>query len=201
MNRILALGGRPACEFSEASADLSSDWRPGSAEGGAVSAAPGLHRCDESATGYSLASCTPAVLASASPALQHGEPMAGNRQPPPSGGWGIFDRNFGDFRPVLTPSKHDDINVEQSPYSDRGKTRRTRPAFNVGAGRQSKILRIAKPRIVGLVVSSNPDIDHRPDTLLNRVAIEIAAARKAACFRHEIGQKADDVGRRSLPNR
>ena len=52
---------------------------------------------DESATGYSLASCTPALLASASPANRHGESVAGNRQPPLSRGWGILDRRNGDF--------------------------------------------------------------------------------------------------------
>lgn len=55
------------------------------------------HRLDESATSYSLASCTPALLASASPAefiLNSGPEID---QPPPSRGWGIFNRLFGDF--------------------------------------------------------------------------------------------------------
>jgi hypothetical protein len=58
---------------------------------------PLSHRPDESAASYSLASCTPALLASASPAdfiLNSGPEF---NQPPPSGGWGIFDRLYGDF--------------------------------------------------------------------------------------------------------
>ena len=56
-----------------------------------------LSSSDESATGYSSASCTPALLASASPANRHGESVAGNRQPPLIQGWGIFIRRYGDF--------------------------------------------------------------------------------------------------------
>ena len=41
--------------------------------------------------------CTPALLASASPANRHGESVAGNRQPPLSRGWGILNRRNGDF--------------------------------------------------------------------------------------------------------
>ena len=56
-----------------------------------------LSSSDESATGYSSASCTPAVLASASPAIASVKPMAGNRQPPLILGWGIFTRRNGEF--------------------------------------------------------------------------------------------------------
>ena len=56
-----------------------------------------LSSCDESATGYSSASCTPAALASASPAIAIVKPIAGNRQPPLIQGWGIFTRRYGDF--------------------------------------------------------------------------------------------------------
>jgi len=58
---------------------------------------PRPHRLDESATGYSSTSCTPALLASASPAVCHGESGSRNCQPPPPEGWGIFSRNFGEF--------------------------------------------------------------------------------------------------------
>jgi len=63
------------------------------------------HRLDESATSYSLASCTPALLASASPAefiLNSGPEI---HQPPPSRGWGIFDRLYGDFSSGLDTRK------------------------------------------------------------------------------------------------
>jgi hypothetical protein len=71
----------------------------GSFSGGAklFAASPRTHRLDESATGYSSASCTPALLASASPVNGHGESIAGNRQPPLAGGWGIFDWRNGEF--------------------------------------------------------------------------------------------------------
>jgi hypothetical protein len=67
---------------------------------------PLSHRPDESATSYSLASCTPALLASASPAdfiLNSGPEF---NQPPPSGGWGIFDRLYGDFSSGLDMRHH-----------------------------------------------------------------------------------------------
>jgi hypothetical protein len=47
---------------------------------------------DESATGYSSASCTPAELASASPVDVMVNSVVGNRQPPLGKGWGIFIR-------------------------------------------------------------------------------------------------------------
>ena len=50
-----------------------------------------------SRTGYSLAGCSPAEPASASPAGIHALPTGRNSQPPPDGGWGIFDRRFGEF--------------------------------------------------------------------------------------------------------
>jgi len=56
-----------------------------------------LSSSDESATGYSSASCTPAALACASPAFAIVKPIAGNRQPPLIQGWGIFTRRNGDF--------------------------------------------------------------------------------------------------------
>ena len=55
-----------------------------------------LSSCDESAAGYSLASCTPALLASASPAFAIVKPIAGNHQPPLIQSWGIFTRRYGD---------------------------------------------------------------------------------------------------------
>lgn len=58
---------------------------------------PLAHRLDEFPVGYSSASCTPALLASASPAVCHGEPGSQNCQPPLLQGWGIFDRNFEEF--------------------------------------------------------------------------------------------------------
>ena len=56
-----------------------------------------LHRLDESATGYSLASCTPALLASASPGDIHGERASRNFQPPLARGWGIFSWRNGEI--------------------------------------------------------------------------------------------------------
>jgi hypothetical protein len=64
---------------------------------GAAHLPPLAHRLDELPAGYSSASCTPALLASASPAVCHGEPDSQNCQPPPLQGWGIFDRNFEEF--------------------------------------------------------------------------------------------------------
>src|SRR5215470_19618915 len=55
------------------------------------------HRLDESATGYSSASCTPALLASASPDDSHGERRSRNCKPPLGRGWGIFSWRFGEF--------------------------------------------------------------------------------------------------------
>ena len=55
------------------------------------------HRLDEFPVGYSSASCTPAALASASPTACHAEPGSRNCQPPPRGGWGIFNRNYGEI--------------------------------------------------------------------------------------------------------
>ena len=49
-----------------------------------------LSSSDESATGYSVASCTPALLASASPATAMVKRIAGNRQPPLDRGWGFL---------------------------------------------------------------------------------------------------------------
>ena len=65
--------------------------------GSAVSRCPGHHRLDESAVGYSLASCSPAEPASASPTIIHAQKSGGWRQPPPDEGWGIFTRRFGEF--------------------------------------------------------------------------------------------------------
>jgi hypothetical protein len=73
------------------------------------------HRLDESATSYSLASCTPALLASASPAefiLNSGPEID---QPPPSRGWGIFNRLFGDFSSGLDSILRVDIESGSEP--------------------------------------------------------------------------------------
>ena len=56
-----------------------------------------LSSSDESATGYSSASCTPALLASASPDDSHGERRSRNCKPPLGRGWGIFIWRFGEF--------------------------------------------------------------------------------------------------------
>src|SRR6185437_16088454 len=58
---------------------------------------PGVHRLDESATGYSSASWSPPLLASASPDVAMVRPVAGNRQPPLGEGWGIFNWRNGEF--------------------------------------------------------------------------------------------------------
>ena len=58
---------------------------------------PGSHRLDEFAVGYSLAGCTPAVPASASPAGFYVPFTSRNCKPPPDEGWGIFDRNNEEF--------------------------------------------------------------------------------------------------------
>ena len=80
-------------------------YRPMDASGTASCAIP-RSSFDESATGYSWASCTPALLASASPANRHGESLAGNRQPPLSPGWGIFNRRIEFSFGVDTPATH-----------------------------------------------------------------------------------------------
>ena len=54
---------------------------------------PGSHRLDESAAGYSLAGCSPAEPASASPAGSIFNPTGWNCKPPPQ-------RGLGNFRPV-----------------------------------------------------------------------------------------------------
>jgi hypothetical protein len=65
---------------------------------GQVRLRPGaFHRLDESATGYSLASCTPALLASASPDDCHGERGSRNCQPPLARGREIFSWRNGEF--------------------------------------------------------------------------------------------------------
>src|SRR5690242_15011197 len=58
---------------------------------------PDAHRLDESAASYSLAGCSPAEPASASPAGFNAGPNGRNSQPPLQRGWGIFDRRFGEF--------------------------------------------------------------------------------------------------------
>jgi hypothetical protein len=61
-------------------------------------ASPRPHRLDESATGYSLAGCSPALPASASPAVFHAAP---NRRKQSSGtetGQGIFRPTKEHFR-------------------------------------------------------------------------------------------------------
>jgi hypothetical protein len=58
---------------------------------------PGTHRLDEFAVGYSLAGCSPAEPASASPAGFYLPFTSRNCKPPPNEGWGIFDRNNEEF--------------------------------------------------------------------------------------------------------
>jgi len=72
--------------------------------GPAVSRCPGHHRLDESAIGYSLAGCSPAEPASASPTIIHAQKSGGWRQPPLDEGWGLFDRRFGEFSSGLDTS-------------------------------------------------------------------------------------------------
>lgn len=75
--------------------DMVSNWRSGA---GLVRLRPGAsHRLDESATGYSSASCTPALLASASPGDCYGEADSRNCQPPLARGWGIFSWRNGEI--------------------------------------------------------------------------------------------------------
>ena len=87
-----------------------------------------LSSSDESATGYSSASCTPAALACASPAFAIVKPIAGNRQPPLIQGWGIFTRRNGDFSAGVdtfnicsrdSPPKYESsLNESEIPCSD-----------------------------------------------------------------------------------
>jgi hypothetical protein len=58
---------------------------------------PEAHRLDEFAASYSLAGCTPALPASASPAGYYFASASRFCKPPPGGGWGIFDRHNGEF--------------------------------------------------------------------------------------------------------
>ncbi len=53
--------------------------------------APGSHRLDEFAVGYSLTGCSPAEPASASPAGFYVPSASRNCKPPLAEGWGIFD--------------------------------------------------------------------------------------------------------------
>jgi hypothetical protein len=66
-------------------------------QAGQLTCHPAPSSSDESATGYSSASCTPAWLASASPVTLMVQRLVGNRQPPLTQGWGIFIRRNGDF--------------------------------------------------------------------------------------------------------
>lgn len=67
---------------------------PGDIKKGAIDSRPSSAM---SPVGYSLAGCSPAAPASASPAALYGEPGGHDRQPPPYEGWGIFNRNSGEF--------------------------------------------------------------------------------------------------------
>ena len=58
---------------------------------------PGSHRLDEFAASYSLAGCTPALPASASPAGSYLPSTSRICKPPHHQGWGIFDRHNGEF--------------------------------------------------------------------------------------------------------
>lgn len=68
------------------------------------SASPWAHRLDESATGYSLVSCTPAELTSASPGISMVNPIAGivNHHLARAGEFSTGD--LGNFQPELTAS-------------------------------------------------------------------------------------------------
>ena len=77
---------RPMCWFSSRPRRSHFRLRPGPS-----------HRPDESAAGYSLVGCSPAAPASASPTDLYVLPSGRNCQPPPRRGWGIFNRNFGEF--------------------------------------------------------------------------------------------------------
>ena len=61
------------------------------------SSAPSSHRLDEFAASYSLAGCTPALPASASPAGFYLPSTGRNCKPPPHEGWGIFNRQNEEF--------------------------------------------------------------------------------------------------------
>jgi hypothetical protein len=63
----------------------------------ASGAGPDSFSRNESRVGYSLAGCSPAEPASALPAGIHVASAGRNSQPPLAGGWGVFDRRFGDF--------------------------------------------------------------------------------------------------------
>jgi hypothetical protein len=60
-------------------------------------ASPLPHRLDESATGYSLTGCSPALPASASPAGFHAVPNRLKQSSTIEQDWGIFDRRNNFF--------------------------------------------------------------------------------------------------------
>ena len=60
---------------------------------------------DEFAASYSLAGCTPALPASASPAGYYLASASRFCKPPPRGGWGIFDRYNGEFSTGLDSAR------------------------------------------------------------------------------------------------
>jgi hypothetical protein len=61
-------------------------------------ASPRSHRLDESATGYSLAGCSPALPASASPAVFHAAPNRRKQSSATATGQGIFRAGKRTFR-------------------------------------------------------------------------------------------------------
>ena len=98
-HRTVAANGTIRYEFSEAWADLSIRWVSRIRTGGETvsGSAPDSHRLDEFAAGYSLAGCTPAEPASASPAGFIFTQPAGTVNRHPRQGGGIFDRQNGEF--------------------------------------------------------------------------------------------------------
>ena len=69
--------------------------------GAALNTAP-ASSSDESATGYSSASCTPALLASASPAISMVQRVAGTVNTHSAGAGEFSSGEMGNFHPALT---------------------------------------------------------------------------------------------------
>jgi hypothetical protein len=119
--RAVVVGRSSRYEFFKASADLSIRCVVKAPERGRFRLRPEFHRLDESAADYSSAGWSPPEPASASSAGLHSESTSRNCKPPPSQGWGIFNRRNEDFSTGL------DIQAI-SGSSTRGRSSRTEAA-------------------------------------------------------------------------
>jgi hypothetical protein len=102
-------------EFSEAWQIFRSDVVSAKAMPGPLLGAPRPHRLDESATGYSLVSCSPAEPTSASPAFVMVGQAAQGCQVLPSRGGDFSTGEMGSFHPALTVSSNERFTSRERP--------------------------------------------------------------------------------------